>query len=40
VFQLKGRVVRREEFETIDQVRTAIDSYIDTYHHRRHSGLG
>jgi putative transposase len=27
------------EFETLDQLREALASYIDTYHHRPHSGL-
>ena len=37
--KLKQRLVWREEFETLDQARTAIGAYIDRYHHRPHSGL-
>jgi putative transposase len=37
--KLKQRVVWRSEFETLDNARTAIATYIDSYHHRPHSGL-
>ena len=37
--KLKQRLVWRSEFETLDDARTAIGSYIDNYHHRAHSGL-
>jgi len=37
--KLKERCVWREEFETLDQARAVIGSYIDGYHHRPHSGL-
>src|SRR5215212_5772756 len=36
---LKERCVWREEFETLDQAREIIATYIDRYHHRPHSGL-
>ena len=38
--KLKQRCVWREEFETLDQARAVIGRYIETYHHRPHSGLG
>lgn len=38
--QLKKRLLWRSEFETIDDARAAIADYINTYHHRPHSGLG
>jgi putative transposase len=38
--KLKRRCVWREEFETIDEAREKISAYIETYHHRPHSGLG
>jgi putative transposase len=37
--KLKQRLVWREEFETLDQARSAIGAYIDRYHHRPHSRL-
>jgi putative transposase len=37
--KLKERLVWRSEFETLDQARKEIATYIDTYHHRPHSGL-
>jgi len=37
--KLKERCVWREEFETLDDAREAISSYIDRYHHRPHSRL-
>lgn len=37
--KLKERLVWRSEFETLDQARKEIAAYIDTYHHRPHSGL-
>lgn len=38
--QFKKRVAWRAEWESLDQARREIASYIDTYHHRPHSGLG
>jgi putative transposase len=37
--KLKERCVWREEFETLDQARQAIGTYITHYHHRPHSRL-
>lgn len=37
--KLKQRCVWREEFETLDEARAKIRAYIETYHHRPHSGL-
>src|SRR4051794_11543391 len=37
--KLKLRCIWREEFETLDQARAAIGAYIESYHHRPHSGL-
>lgn len=37
--QFKKRCAWRREWETIDQARRDITAYIDTYHHRPHSGL-
>jgi len=37
--KLKERLVWRSEFETLDQARREIGEYIDTYHHRPHSGV-
>jgi putative transposase len=37
--KLKQRLIWREEFETLEQARSAIDGYIDRYHHRPHSRL-
>jgi putative transposase len=37
--KLKQRCVWREEFETLEQARTAIGGYIERYHHRPHQGL-
>jgi putative transposase len=36
---LKHRLVWRSEFETLDQARVVIATYIDDYHQRPHSGL-
>lgn len=38
--KLKQRCVWREEFETLEQARTAIGAYVERYHHRPHQGLG
>jgi putative transposase len=38
--QFKKRCAWRAEWESIDQARTEIGAYIDSYHHRPHSGLG
>ncbi len=38
--KLKERMVWRSEFETLDEARAAIAAYVETYHHRPHSGLG
>jgi len=38
--KLKEREVWRAEYETLDEAREAIGTYIDRYHHRPHSGLG
>jgi len=37
--KLKERCVWRHEFETLDQAREVIATYIDRYHDRPHSGL-
>jgi putative transposase len=37
--KLKERLVWRSEFETLDQARKEIANYVDSYHHRPHSGL-
>jgi putative transposase len=37
--KLKERCVWRHEFETLDEAREVIAAYIDSYHHRPHSGL-
>jgi putative transposase len=37
--KLKERCIWRNEFETLDQARTAIAAYIDRYHDRPHEGL-
>jgi putative transposase len=37
--KLKERLVWRTEFETLDQARAEIAAYIESYHHRPHSGL-
>ena len=37
--KLKQRLVWRSEFETLDDARAAIAAYVDSYHHRPHSGL-
>jgi len=37
--KLKQRLVWRTEFETLDQARKEIATYIHSYHHRPHSGL-
>jgi hypothetical protein len=36
--KLKERLVWRSEFETLDSARAEIAAYIDSYHHRPHSG--
>jgi putative transposase len=36
--KLKEQLVWRSEFATLDQARKEIAAYIDTYHHRPHSG--
>ena len=38
--QFKRRCAWRCEWETIDQARREISTYIDAYHHRPHSGIG
>ena len=38
--QFKKRCAWRAEWESIDQARAEIATYIDNYHHRPHSGLG
>ncbi len=38
--KLKQRCIWREEFETLEQARTAIAGYVERYHHRPHQGLG
>jgi putative transposase len=38
--KLKQRCIWREEFETLDQARAAIGTYVERYHHRPHSRLG
>jgi putative transposase len=37
--KLKERLVWRSEYETLDQAREEIAAYIESYHHRPHSGL-
>lgn len=37
--KLKLRLIWRSEFETLEEARTAIASYVDEYHDRPHSGL-
>ena len=37
--KLKQRCLWRDEFETLDQARTVIGTYVDAYHHRPHQGL-
>jgi transposase InsO family protein len=37
--KLKLRLIWRTEFETLAEARTAIQNYIEHYHHRPHSGL-
>lgn len=37
--KLKERCIWRNEFETLDDARTAIAGYIDRYHDRPHEGL-
>ena len=37
--KLKEREVWRSEYETLDEAREAIGSYVDRYHHRPHSSL-
>jgi len=34
------RCAWRSEWETLDQARKEIGQYVQTYHHRPHSGLG
>lgn len=38
--QFKKRCAWRTEWETIEDARTAIAAYVETYHHRPHSGIG
>ena len=38
--KLKEREVWLNEYETLDDARRGIGSYVDRYHHRPHSGLG
>lgn len=38
--QFKKRCAWRTEWETIDDARAEIATYIQTYHHRPHSGIG
>jgi len=38
--KLKERLIWRSEFETLEDARAAITAYVETYHHRPHSGLG
>ncbi len=38
--KLKERLVWRSEFETLEESRAAIAAYVESYHHRPHSGLG
>ena len=37
--QFKKRVAWRSEWESIDQARHDIATYVNTYHHRPHSGI-
>jgi putative transposase len=37
--KLKERLIWRTEFETLEQLRDELAAYINTYHHRPHSGL-
>jgi putative transposase len=37
--KLKQRCIWREEFETLDEARSVIGTYVDRYHHRPHSRL-
>ncbi len=37
--KLKERLIWRSEFETLEDARAAIAAYVETYHHRPHSGL-
>lgn len=37
--KLKERCVWRHEFETLNEAREMIGTYVDDYHHRPHSGL-
>jgi putative transposase len=37
--KLKERLIWRMEFETLEQLRAELASYINRYHHRPHSGL-
>jgi putative transposase len=37
--KLKEREVWLNEYETLDDARRGIGSYVDRYHHRPHSGL-
>ena len=37
--KLKERCIWRHEFETLDQAREAIETYVEHYHHRPHSRL-
>jgi hypothetical protein len=37
--KFKQLLVWRCEFETLEQARKEIATFIDNYHHRRHTGL-
>ncbi len=37
--KLKERCIWRSEFETLEQLRTALAAHVDRYHDRPHSGL-
>ena len=38
--KLKKRLAWRAEWETLENARRAISEYVNTYHHRPHSGIG
>jgi putative transposase len=37
--KLKERLIWRSEYETLEQARSEIGTYVDRYHHRPHSSL-
>jgi putative transposase len=37
--QFKKRLAWRSQWESLDQARREVTGYVDTYHHRPHSGL-